>query len=86
MAYSIWALFDTPHLSILVLVVLLCNMGGVFNFIAYTFVRNLLKKRATNEGGTNTVSTDRSSRMSGAASVSTVASGISTSTVRLNEQ
>ena len=47
--YSVWALFGNPPFLILYLVVLLCNMGGVFNFVAYTFVRVLLR-RSTHSG------------------------------------
>ena len=38
--HTTWRLFGEPHISITMLVTLFANMGGVFNFLAYTLLRN----------------------------------------------
>ena len=39
MVYAIWAYVALPPMIMYFLTVLFCNMGGVCNFFAYTFVR-----------------------------------------------
>ena len=39
--YPIWSYYETPHIAMIVLIVLFCNQGGVFNFFAYTFIRRI---------------------------------------------
>ena len=48
--YSIWSLFANPHIVMFVLTVIFTNMGGVFNFVAYTFVRILMRNQNTKSG------------------------------------
>ena len=48
MAFYIWALLAMPPLAMVVLVVIFANLGGVFNFIAYTW----LKRKFVNVVGT----------------------------------
>ena len=53
--YSMWTFFSDPHIAITVGAVIFSNMGGVFNFLSYTYVR---KRQASvesgNESATNT--------------------------------
>ena len=37
--YSVWSYLQTPPVWLLGINVCLCNMGGLFNFLAYTYVR-----------------------------------------------
>ena len=40
-AYGIWTLFgQQPHIAIVTMDVFFPNLGGVWNFLAYTFLRN----------------------------------------------
>ena len=46
--YSIYQFFWPPPLQFLAVVVFFCNMGGVFNFLAYSFSRrqNMQQRKA----------------------------------------
>ena len=37
--FNLWNFFSVPHISIVVAGVIFSNMGGVFNFLSYTYVR-----------------------------------------------
>lgn len=37
--FAIWAIFAVPHLAILIICVTVINLGGVYNAIAYVFLR-----------------------------------------------
>ena len=39
---SVWSYIAPPPIVIMLLIVIFANMGGVFNFLAYTFVRKRL--------------------------------------------
>ena len=49
--YCIWNFFTEPHVVIIVGAVTFSNMGGLFNFLAYTYIR---KKQANVQPGTST--------------------------------
>ena len=36
---ALWGLVETPHIAIYILGVLIINLGGVYNALAYTFIR-----------------------------------------------
>ena len=38
-AMALWGIFGEPHVALVTCVVIFSNLGGVFNFIAYTLVR-----------------------------------------------
>ena len=38
-AYTLWSFFGTPRDELLVADVFICNLGGVFNCVAYTLMR-----------------------------------------------
>jgi len=46
-AYATWGIFREPHVSIIWGAVFFSNMGGVFNFLAYTFIRRKYQQRRT---------------------------------------
>ncbi len=59
MLYGAWALFAMPHVSIVILLVLFVNMGGFFNFLAYTVIRRKYQKTGpagASHGDSTTVS------------------------------
>ncbi len=37
--FNVWSFFASPHYVIVFAVVIFANMGGVFNFLAYSYVR-----------------------------------------------
>ena len=37
--YCIWEMVSTPHISIIFLTVIFTNLGGIFNYYAYTYLR-----------------------------------------------
>ncbi len=52
--FGTWAVFALPHVSIIILAVFFCNLGGVFNLIAYTVIRKRSRKVAPNSGQSTT--------------------------------
>ena len=43
---SVWLFFGEPQDWVVISAVFMCNMGGVFNAIAYTILRRRLRKRS----------------------------------------
>ena len=37
--YSAWHIIDTPHISIVYINAIFVNLGGVFDYFAYTYMR-----------------------------------------------
>lgn len=50
--YCIWSFYTEPSVVIIVAAVTFSNMGGVFNFLAYTYIR---KRQAGVQAGTTSV-------------------------------
>ena len=38
-AFTLWQFFGSPHIGLLIADVSVCNLGGVFNAVAYTLMR-----------------------------------------------
>ena len=75
--YSIWSLIDLPNLASIIAVVILCNMGGLFNFLAYTFIRRQLKAGSKRPAGVKmSDKTSSESSVSKSASTTTVSSKV----------
>ena len=53
MIYAAWSLFGQPHIAVIMLVVVFHNMGGVFNFLAYTFIRRRYQAGRGNDTSEN---------------------------------
>ena len=47
LTYSVWDMVGTPHISIIFLVVIFTNLGGAFNYYAYTYLRGKYTGTAT---------------------------------------
>ena len=43
---NVWAMFEPPHVAVLVTAVLIINLGGVYNCIAYTVIRRRLQQQS----------------------------------------
>ena len=69
--YNIWALVTTPPAPVLVLAVIIINLGGIYNAIAYTIIRRKLqsqrRQNAVTSGGNNITNTTTDANSSGAA-------------------
>ncbi len=48
MMLGTWAFFSIPHVSVAIMSVFFCNLGGLFNLIAYTVIRKRSQKVAPN--------------------------------------
>ena len=52
---AIWTIAGVPHLALIIMTVIFANLGGVFNFLAYTFIR----KKYSSVGSAGNESTDK---------------------------
>ncbi len=55
--FGTWSVFELAHVSVAVLVVLFCNCGGVYNFVAYTVMRKKYQRVGTTQDKQTTKST-----------------------------
>ena len=53
--YSIWAKFEEPQIWVFIAKVIFCNLGGLFNGLAYTVMRRRYLKAESNVTGTGTM-------------------------------
>lgn len=77
--FNVWAMVAAPTTALWVTVVLLANLGGVYNCIAYTVIRRRLQKQ-TSRGTLVVAGTDRKP-VTVTSSISSPDSDISTITV-----
>ena len=60
MIYYIWAYFVDPPIALVVLLVVLVNMGGLFNAVAYTLIRRKYQASGGKKGNVEATSTANS--------------------------
>ena len=48
--YSIWQMVSTPHIIMIYVVTILSNLGGVFNYYSYSYMRLKYTNRSTSSG------------------------------------
>lgn len=72
-AYTLWSFFGSPSNALLVADVVICNLGGVFNAIAYTLMRKY------NRGSDSTPKVAKKSHESSETSLNTVSSSVTDS-------
>jgi hypothetical protein len=80
-AFTIWSLIATPHIAILVVCVLLINLGGLYNCIAYTVIRRRLQNKNSSRGQQGVTFDDSGTKVTSVVSSTSLATTTTASSI-----